>query len=148
MRASPTNRLNGRSEMAARIQRHDSDDRAYAERRWRDAVAVRGLQRRMPALRPQEQLALLSRLEDRHRVTFDELIHAELEAADGVRLRSSTVTNAIKYGALSQRPGRLVVVWRRKAAGADDPPRLHIDWRESGPAPAPFPADVPEIDRA
>ncbi len=67
--------------------------------------------------------ALLSRLNEHDRVTFDELLHAELVAMDGctdavtlegpsgVRLRSSTVhtlamaihelaTNAMKYGAL------------------------------------------------
>ncbi|MDG9349789.1 hypothetical protein OLF82_10930, partial [Streptococcus pneumoniae] len=66
--------------------------------------------------------ALLSRLNEHDRVTFDELLHAELVAMDGctdavtlegpsgVRLRSSTVhtlamaihelaTNAMKYGA-------------------------------------------------
>ncbi|MGK6321852.1 PAS domain S-box protein [Sphingomonas sp. DT-51] len=99
---------------------------------------------------------LLSRLNDHDRVTFDELIGAELEALDGsaervslhgpagVRLRSSTVqtlamalhelaTNAVKYGALAQPSGKLRIQWslERQNGSADDS-WLHIDWRESG----------------
>ena len=101
--------------------------------------------------------ALLSRLEDQDRVTFDTLIATELAAMnshagdvtldgpDGIRLRSSTVqilamalhelaSNAVKYGALApaQRDGRLAVGWRFEPARGDQPPWLHIDWRESG----------------
>ncbi|MDZ7281861.1 PAS domain S-box protein [Sphingomonas sanguinis] len=99
--------------------------------------------------------ALLSRLSEHDRVTFDSLLHAELVAMDGrtdavtlegppgVRLRSSTVhtlamaihelaTNAIKYGALGQDGGRLAINWTLEAEGADGKPWLHIDWRESG----------------
>jgi PAS domain S-box-containing protein len=99
--------------------------------------------------------ALLSRLNERDRVTFDGLLHAELVAMDGhsdavtldgpmgVRLRSSTVhtlamaihelaTNAMKYGALGQGGGRLAIRWRLEAEGPDGKPWLHIDWRESG----------------
>lgn len=97
---------------------------------------------------------LLSRLESGSRITFDELIRAELDAMSAdmarttlsgpgnVRLRSSTVqtlalalhelaTNAVKYGALGQVPGRLAITWslELKATGS---PWLHIDWRESG----------------
>ncbi len=99
---------------------------------------------------------LLSRLEAEGRVTFDELIGAELasmgadakrtvlDGPDGVRLRSSTVqtlalalhelaTNAVKHGALGQPQALLSVSWSLKPAeGTDDPPWLHIDWRESG----------------
>ncbi|MBN8849989.1 MULTISPECIES: PAS domain-containing protein [unclassified Sphingomonas] len=97
---------------------------------------------------------LLSRLNEHDRVTFDELIHAELAALDGaadrvslngpdgVRLRSSTVqtlamvihelaTNAVKYGALGQPQGRLTVDWRLEPDGPGDRPWLHIDWCES-----------------
>lgn len=98
---------------------------------------------------------LLSRLHDHDRVTFDELIGAEVAALDGtadrvsldgpvgVRLRSSTVqtlalalhelaTNAIKYGALGQEQGKLRIGWTLEPSGDDDRPWLHIDWRESG----------------
>lgn len=98
--------------------------------------------------------ALLSRLNEHDRVTFDELLHAELVAMDGctdavtlegpsgVRLRSSTVhtlamaihelaTNAMKYGALGQDGGRLAIRWTLEAEGLDGKPWLHIDWRES-----------------
>lgn len=100
---------------------------------------------------------LLSRLSEGERVTFDQLIRAELAALDGdagnvrldgpdgVRLRSSTVqtlamamhelaTNAVKYGALGQPGARLEVTWRSEAKAADRAPWLHIDWRETGVA--------------
>jgi two-component sensor histidine kinase len=98
---------------------------------------------------------LLSQLTSHDRVIFDELIGAEVAAMDGgaqkvtlrgprgVRLRSSTVqilamalhelaTNAIKYGALGQPDGRLVISWSLVEAGDDGRPWLTIDWRESG----------------
>ncbi|HEV7276524.1 MAG TPA: PAS domain S-box protein [Devosiaceae bacterium] len=98
---------------------------------------------------------LLSRLNEHDRVTFDELINAELAALngssgrvsvdgpEGVRLRSSSVqtlamalhelaTNALKYGALAQPKGRLEISWSLESNGADGSPWLHIDWRESG----------------
>jgi PAS domain S-box-containing protein len=98
---------------------------------------------------------LLSRLNEHDRVTFDELIHAELSAMDGgservaldgppgVRLRSSTVqtlamalhelaTNAVKYGALGQPGGKLAISWRLDPSDQNGKPWLHIDWRESG----------------
>jgi two-component sensor histidine kinase len=98
--------------------------------------------------------ALLSRLNDIDRVTFDDLLRSELAAMGGldratldgpagVRLRSSTVqtlamalhelaTNAVKYGALGQPGGRLAVTWRLEPAGSGTRPWLHIDWRERG----------------
>ncbi|WP_322964057.1 sensor histidine kinase [Sphingomonas fuzhouensis] len=99
--------------------------------------------------------ALLSRLDEHDRVSFEDLIHAELVAMDGrtesvtldgpagVRLRSSTIhtlamaihelaTNAIKYGALGQEGGRLAIGWSLEADGPGGRPWLHIDWRESG----------------
>jgi len=98
---------------------------------------------------------LLSRLNEHDRVTFDELIDAELEVLDGaaervslsgpagVRLRSSTLqtlalalhelaTNAVKYGALGQPEGRLRIAWSLQPGEANEQPCLHIDWRESG----------------
>ncbi|TGN49289.1 PAS domain S-box protein, partial [Paracoccus liaowanqingii] len=98
---------------------------------------------------------LLSRLADPDRVTFDELIRAELAAMcgecerltlrgpPGIRLRSSTVqtlamalhelaTNAVKYGALGQPQGRLDVRWSLDPSGEGARPWLHIDWRETG----------------
>jgi len=99
---------------------------------------------------------LLSRLNEHDRVTFDELIDAELAVLDGaadrvirsgpngVRLRSSTVqtlslalhelaTNAVKYGALGPlSEGRLRITWSLEPGDTGDHPWLHIDWRESG----------------
>ncbi len=101
---------------------------------------------------------LLSQLDRGQRVTFGELIRAELgargaldpasaervvlEGPEGVRLRSASVqtfalavhelaTNAVKYGALSGDAGRLLVRWRlgEPAAG---PRRLVVEWTESG----------------
>ncbi|WP_414470620.1 PAS domain S-box protein [Microvirga sp. M2] len=101
---------------------------------------------------------LLSRLEEGHRISFDELIRAELaglgvvdgegqgsrvtlEGPKGVRLRSSTVqtfalglhelaTNAVKYGALSRPEGRLTVRWG--LTDGDGETRLRMEWRENG----------------
>ncbi|MDM7955146.1 PAS domain S-box protein [Blastomonas sp.] len=101
--------------------------------------------------------ALLSRLGEQQRITFDELIDAELAALEGasdqvsvdgpkgVRLRSSTIqtlamalhelaTNAVKYGALSQAGATLAISWTVARATADGPHWLHIEWRESGVA--------------
>ncbi|MEQ5786837.1 PAS domain S-box protein [Erythrobacter sp. NFXS35] len=99
--------------------------------------------------------ALLSRLNDSDRITFDELIDAELRALDGrvgqvildgpdgVRLRSSTVqtlamalhelaTNAIKHGALSQPAAKLHISWSLLCDPGSEYPLLRIDWREMG----------------
>lgn len=108
---------------------------------------------------------LLARLDEGHRITFDDLIRTEIEALgevardegrislrgpSGVLLRSSTVqtfalalhelaTNAVKYGALRQAEGmqgaRLTVTWKLRREG--DQPWLHVDWRESGVAMPP-----------
>jgi len=99
---------------------------------------------------------LLSRLNDHARVTFDELIRAELDALDeatekvslegpkDICLRSSTVqtlalalheltTNAIKYGALSQPQGKLRIKWSLGTTTDEENCRwLNIDWCESG----------------
>ncbi|WP_169805679.1 PAS domain-containing sensor histidine kinase [Novosphingobium rosa] len=109
---------------------------------------------------------LLSRLKDDGRITFDELIHAEFDAAgvfqpernsvvlegpQGVALRSQMVqtlamalheltTNAIKYGALGQAGAQLTVRWHVEQDDAEQP-WLHVAWQESGvtmpPAPCP-----------
>lgn len=108
---------------------------------------------------------LLSRLEEGGRVTFEELLGAELFAhgapqsssggttqvslngPPGVRLRSSTVqtfalalhelaTNAVKYGALSRPEGRLEVSWDLIPGQAGEL-RLRVEWSERGvPMPA------------
>ena len=101
---------------------------------------------------------LLSRTKEGERVTFDELIRAELSAhgavgeegtgpqvaldgPHGVRLRSSGVqtfalalhelaTNAVKYGALSNERGRLSIRWRLQQNDAGQVVR--VDWSETG----------------
>ncbi len=98
---------------------------------------------------------LLSRLGETDRIGFDELLASELAALNvdmprltldgpkGVGLRSKTVqvlglalhelaTNAVKYGALGQSQGRLVVRWRVKQSEDDERPWLLLHWRESG----------------
>jgi two-component sensor histidine kinase len=101
---------------------------------------------------------LLFRTKEGGRVTFDELLNAELAAhaigagengsvildgPKGVRLRSSTVqtlamvvhelvANAIKHGALKQPNGHLTIRWRPEGTGQGDKPWLHLDWKESG----------------
>jgi two-component sensor histidine kinase len=92
------------------------------------------------------------------RVTFDELINAELAAQSvragengrvtldgprGIPLRSRTVqslamalhelmTNAIKYGALKQPNAHLTIRWRQESSAESGKPWLHVDWKESG----------------
>ncbi len=138
--------------LAASDKTHDSSsDLADFRHRFRD---------RLEALSRTQ--AVLSRLTEPDRVTFDQLLESELEAvggaehevtADGpkgVRLRSSTVktlamalhelaTNSVKYGALSQPSARLKIQWEFAGRGDDAAPRLHIDWRETGVA---MPADL------
>jgi PAS domain S-box-containing protein len=98
---------------------------------------------------------LLSRTADDDRVTFDELLRAELaahgaapgnvflEGPSGVRLRSRSVqtlalalhelaTNAVKYGAIASLEGRLHVGWHVTENEDGTNQRLNIDWRESG----------------
>ncbi|ACL62978.1 GAF domain-containing protein [Methylobacterium nodulans] len=102
---------------------------------------------------------LLSRLNEGDRISFDELLQAELAGQGvmdreehgpqvtlagpkGVRLRSSTVqtlalglhelvTNAVKHGALSQPEGRLLVQWC-VIHGDHGEPRLRVEWQDSG----------------
>lgn len=100
---------------------------------------------------------LLSRIADQERISFDELLRAELTAhgvlgtgdprveLDGpehVGLRSRSVqtlalalhelaTNAIKYGGLASPEGRLEIRWSRTRS-ADGRSMLHVDWRERG----------------
>ena len=70
-----------------------------------------------------------------HKFTFD--------GPDDVPLGSSSVqtfalalhelaTNAVKYGALAVPNGHLFVGWRISAPVGSDPPRLQVEWRESG----------------
>ncbi|MBY9062691.1 PAS domain S-box protein [Sphingomonas yunnanensis] len=100
---------------------------------------------------------LLARLSEGDRITFDELALSELDSLGGtdwlatgqvtmagplgVRLRSSTVqtfalalhelaTNALKYGALSSRGGRLALSWQVAPSGGV--PMLHVCWHETG----------------
>jgi two-component system CheB/CheR fusion protein len=92
------------------------------------------------------------------RVTFDELIEAELAAQSvsggdgervtldgprGIRLPTGTVqtlamavheltTNAVKYGAFKQPNGHLTIHWRQETSEERGEPWLHVDWKESG----------------
>ena len=98
---------------------------------------------------------LLFRQQRGDRVTFDELIEAELAAQSangrdrgrvtldgpkGVGLSSGTVqtlamavheltTNAVKYGALKQPNGHLTIRWRQEPSEETGEPWLHIDWK-------------------
>lgn len=102
--------------------------------------------------------SMLSRLDEGRKVTFDEVLRAELaahgavdeeghgrqvtlEGPAGIELRSATVqifalalhelaTNAGKYGALANAEGQLSVRWRVEADGGE--PHLHVEWKESG----------------
>jgi two-component sensor histidine kinase len=102
--------------------------------------------------------SLLFRQQRGDPVTFDELIEAELVAQavngedggrvtldgpNGVGLPSGTVqtlamalhelsTNAIKYGALKQPNGHLIIRWRQEISEETGEAWLHVDWRESG----------------
>jgi two-component sensor histidine kinase len=102
--------------------------------------------------------SLLVRQQRGDRVTFDELIEAELAAQSanggdsgritldgpkGVGLPSGTVqtlamamheltTNAVKYGALKQPNGHLTIRWRQEPSEETGERCLHIDWKESG----------------
>ncbi len=99
------------------------------------------------------------------RVTFDELLNAELAAQSigvgkngsvtldgpkGIPLRSGTVqtlamvmhelvANAVKYGALKQPNGHLTVRWHLETRGEGGKPWLHLDWKESGVEMPPSP---------
>ena len=127
---------------------------ALASSRDLDTFAVRYRDRIAALMRVQ---SMLSRLNTDSRVMFDDLIRDEiaamgasdrviLEGPSGVALRSSTVqtfalalhelaTNAVKYGALKQPTGRLVITWwlePPRATAPHDQPWLHVDWSESG----------------
>lgn len=132
--------------------------RAIAERTTAGATSLedfRGRFRdRMAALGRVQ--GLLSQRESGRRVSFDQLLHAELAGLGvldrveqiglhgpaGIGLRSGTVqtlalalhelaTNAVKYGALSGPDGRLAVQWRLEGEGEENP-SLRVDWCESG----------------
>ncbi|WP_114948586.1 PAS domain-containing sensor histidine kinase [Microvirga calopogonii] len=117
---------------------------------------------------------LLSRLEESDRISFDELLRAELaglgvmdgegqesqvmlEGPKGIRLRSATVqtfalglhelaTNAVKYGALSRAEGRLLVRWGLVDGGDGGDRRLRVEWQETG-VPVPPPAGAQPYQR-
>jgi PAS domain S-box-containing protein len=107
---------------------------------------------------------LLTRIDGRERISFDELLLCELSAVgarpeedarvtlDGperVPLRSGglqtlalaiheLMTNSVKYGALAQPDARLHIRWWLAPPPAqDDRGLLHIDWREAGVAMRP-----------
>jgi two-component system, chemotaxis family, CheB/CheR fusion protein len=105
---------------------------------------------------------LLSRAAPAGGVSFDELLASELSAQTaknggvlsldgpkGVALRPISVqalamalyeltTNALKYGALGQKGGRLAVRWRSESENGA--PWIFVDWRESGVDTARVPA--------
>jgi two-component system, chemotaxis family, CheB/CheR fusion protein len=96
---------------------------------------------------------LLSRAAPGDSVTFDNLLQSELSAQSenggtvtldgplGIVLRSNSVqplamalheltTNALKYGALGRKNGRLDIRWRAQAENGS--PWIVVDWKESG----------------
>lgn len=108
---------------------------------------------------------LLSRLTEGRKVTFDELLRAELaahaaptervqlEGPPDVRLRSGSVqtfamalhelaTNSLKYGALAAPSGRLAVRWHVEPGATAAAPRLHVLWTETGALAAPSAASA------
>ncbi|GGE90381.1 hypothetical protein GCM10011404_24150 [Sphingomonas prati] len=133
--------------------------RSIADKTMRQSATMEEFQRdfsaRLDALARVQ--SLLSRVDNQYRVTFDELICAELAAHGvaggdegrvilrgirGIPLRSGMVqmlalalhelaTNAVKYGALRERNGRLEIGWRTlQIDGLPD--RLEIIWEEHG----------------
>ena len=110
---------------------------------------------------------MLSHLAAGERITFKELLHSELDVygandgsaykftltgPDNVPLGSSTIqtfalalhelaTNAAKYGALAAPNGHLFVGWHIVPPVGSNPPRLNVEWRESG-------VDMPAVDAA
>ncbi len=122
------------------------------------AIAARTLPRSLEREAFEDRLAALSRVQgflsngSTWSVPLAELINAELEAVGGSGLEQTTiagpsidlpgdkiqplaltlhelVTNAVKYGALSQPEGRLAIRWDTGPDG-----RLTLTWRENGVA--------------
>jgi len=124
-----------------------STDLADFKQKFRDRIGVLARVQR-----------LLSKLDERRRITFDQLVRGELESVGafdagervaldgpgGVSLRSGTVqtlamglhelaTNAVKYGAIRQPGASLAVTWKLDTDN-DGVRWLNVDWRESGVA--------------
>ena len=134
--------------------------RALADRTLGNAASVEdfGARFRLRLSALSRVQGLLSHLAAGERVTFKELLCSELavygatngmehkftlEGPDDVLLPSRTVqtfalaihelaTNALKYGALAAADGHLFVGWRIDPSVGNDPPCLHVEWRESG----------------
>ncbi|EJB02159.1 PAS domain S-box [Rhizobium leguminosarum bv. trifolii WSM597] len=109
--------------------------------------------------------SLLAHLGDYDRITFDDLLEAELAAhvsdrekikldgPPGIRLRSRAVqtfalalhelaTNAVKYGALASPQGCLTIRWRLENGYNGETPALLLEWVETGVENMPA-ADAP-----
>jgi two-component sensor histidine kinase/PAS domain-containing protein len=102
---------------------------------------------------------LLSRQSEGARITFDDILHAELaalapfntnservavEGPTGIVLHADEIqtfalalheliTNAVKHGALSVPDGRLRIEWHLGSAAEGSQPLLHLEWQESMP---------------
>jgi two-component sensor histidine kinase/PAS domain-containing protein len=102
---------------------------------------------------------LLSKQSEGARITFDDILHAELsalapfhanservvvEGPTGIVLHADEIqtfalalheliTNAVKHGALSVPDGHLRIEWRLESRAEGAPAVLHLEWQESMP---------------
>ncbi|WP_053240088.1 PAS domain-containing protein [Pleomorphomonas koreensis] len=84
----------------------------------------------------QDTLTIISNLSSR--VTIEAGGDAELAPRTGLGVALALhelVTNALKYGALSNADGRVIIGWRVRAEGSEDSALVNLDWCEVGGPP-------------